>query len=163
MTQTTVLTLTKTHFDQASKEGWFMSAEEALTGSLLPRPAYRDLPEVTNRIDLHYKGEADSDLLRMGDHLAALGIAFDLQLPGDNHNEPETVYNRYGPTGAHEWKRMPTNGHNPPMDECITRIEDSDALRQFVLDHQAATTLQPWKHQIEYGKRYRARELLKVQ
>ncbi len=49
------------------------------------------------------------------------------------------------------------------MDECLARIDDPDALRQFILDHQQATQVVPWKNQVEFGKRYRARELLKCQ
>lgn len=157
-----VVVLHKVHYEQIKNEPWLDTPDEVFTGTALFNPTYLDQPSAINRVELVYGGRNPSSLEFLP-RLEALGIAYDARWAGHEVSLPGTRHSRYGPTGAHQIKELEVGGQHPPMAECLKRIDDPDALRQFILDHQQATRVVPWKNQVEFGKRYRARELLKCQ
>lgn len=92
--------------------------------------------------------------------LQQAGIPFDKAWGRGDAYDSGTMYNRY--TGAGELAAIEVYdaGINPDIDELLKRIDEPDKLRQYIRDHKGKITPLPWDDQEEYGKRYRARQLI---
>ena len=68
---------------------------------------------------------------------------------------------RFTPEG--ETIEMELYDTHPDMHALVALIDDPVALRQYILNHQASRQVLPWDNQVEYGKIYRARQLIAPQ
>lgn len=94
------------------------------------------------------------------DELVAAGIAFDSYWDAGSEYGPGTTYSRYTENGEHICFDLSDDQINPNIDQLVSRLDKPDELVSFIKDHVKATTELPWDSQEEYGKLYRARQLI---
>lgn len=98
--------------------------------------------------------------LNSQDDLQTAGIAYTSSWDsGDNYREG-SQYCRFTEDGNITVFDVYSGDENPSINDLLERIDQPDRLRQFILDHREKYTPLPWDHQIEYGKRYRAKQLI---
>ena len=88
------------------------------------------------------------------------GIAFDSEWGSGSEYGPGIHFCRFDAQGLIHANEVSDEGQNPPLGELIKRIDDHNALRQYILEYKRDVTPLPWDNQIEYGKIHRALMLI---
>lgn len=116
--------------------------------------------ELADDRELYQFWEVNYDTLPFLDALQAAGIAFDSEwgAGGDYSAGCESL--RFTPEGEAQRIELFEGGENPSIHALMAVIDYPQQLRAFILEHKEATTPLPWDHQAEYGKLYRARQLI---
>lgn len=92
--------------------------------------------------------------------LEKAGIAYDSSWSKGDEYEAGTVFCRFTADGEIIRLDRYETDINPSMGCLMKLIDDPDALREFILQHQRETTPLPWDNQEEYGKLYRTKQLI---
>ena len=101
--------------------------------------------------------------LRFLKKLKEQGIPYDSAWCDGDEYGSGTKSLRFTPEGEAIELELYDADANPEMHTLIGLIDDPVALRQYILDHQASRQVLPWDNQVEYGKIYRARQLINPQ
>jgi len=106
--------------------------------------------------------EINQGTLDFLDKLQEAGIAFDSSWASGNEYEAGTTFCRFTADGqVIKFDRYDSEAH-PDLSCLMKRIDDPKALREYILEHHNKVTPLPWDNQEEYGKLYRARQLINV-
>lgn len=92
--------------------------------------------------------------------LREAGIAYDNTWDRGNDYGAGTESCRFTPEGEAILRTIYDDDLNPDIHELMARIDDPEALREFILQHKENTTTLPWDNQEEYGKTYQAMQLI---
>ena len=94
--------------------------------------------------------------------LQEAGIAFDSSWNPGSEYGAGTTFCRFTADGqVIKFDRFDSEAH-PDLSCLMKRIDDPKALREYILEHHNHGTPRPWDNQEEYGKLYRARQLINV-
>jgi hypothetical protein len=94
------------------------------------------------------------------DKLVEVGIPFDSSWDDDGEYSSGTDYCRFTQAGEVIRKEIYDCNINPPMDTLIQYIDEPVVLRAFILEFKEKNCVPDWENQVEYGKRYRAKQLI---
>lgn len=92
--------------------------------------------------------------------LRDVGIAYDSCWEAGAEFSKGTESCRFTEDGGIQTLSIYEGGENPSINQLIALIDQPQALRAFILQHQADTSPLPWDNQVEYGKRYLAKQML---
>lgn len=92
--------------------------------------------------------------------LQQAGIAYDSEWGRGDEYGSGCKSCRFTSLGTAIDKEIYDENLNPNLAALLERIDQSDHLRQYILDHQESITTLPWDNQEEYGKRYRVTQLI---
>ena len=88
--------------------------------------------------------------------LTELGIAYDFTSnDGDYY-----CASRFTNEGEHTSIDLAISGMNPDLSQCRALLDRPADLLDYIQKHVQAVTPLPWDNQVEYGKRYRIKQLL---
>lgn len=96
--------------------------------------------------------------------LIEAGIAYESSWESGADFSAGTEHCRFTETGELQQLQVFVASVNPSLVDLLTLLDGPDPLeeiRGYLLQHKARVTPLPWENQVEYGKRYRARELIK--
>jgi hypothetical protein len=96
-------------------------------------------------------------------HLDALekaGIPFESDWDSGSEYGPGTETCRFTPDGDAVRKEVANEYLNPDLSRLIALLDEPEALKKYILDHKEKVTSLPWDDQVEYGKRYRLKQLI---
>ena len=92
--------------------------------------------------------------------LTDAGIAFNSYWgKGDEYDVGKEVC-RFTSEGVLDNRELYDNDYNPDLDSLMKHINEPDKLREIIELHHKSVTPLPWDNQEEYGKLYRARQLI---
>ena len=92
--------------------------------------------------------------------LIAAGIPFDWEWgDGDNYGGG-LLYIRFTETGELHLREVYNGDRNPNLEALLARIDQPDELVKHIKEHADNVTPLSWDSQVEYGKRYRMRQLV---
>ena len=133
------------------------------------------LPQVKEVLDL-LDGEAH---ITEGDKLAAIyfdevnygnleeqekfskhGIPYNYEWGNGDDYEAGRKYIRFTPEGEVKHIEYYDSEYNPPIEKLLELSDKPEELAQYVRQYSAEITPLPWDNQVEYGKIFRARQLL---
>lgn len=129
----------KAVFDEASNEN---EINDALTELFYEEIDYGSLPSGVK------------------DKLIAAGIPFDWEWGDGDYFGGGLLYIRFTETGELHLREVCNRDRNPNLKALLERIVKPDELVQFLKEHADNVTPLSWDNQVEYGKRYRMRQLL---
>lgn len=93
--------------------------------------------------------------------LAAHGIAYTSSWCSGSEYSAGTEYCRFTPEGDAIVKQIYDDGWGCPVSELMSRLESHEDLRAYILEHhEKLTILDMTEDQVEYGKLYRAKQLI---
>lgn len=92
--------------------------------------------------------------------LKKAGIAYDSSWSRGDDYGPGTESLRFDAEGNPFTSTVYESGINPELSDLMALIDKPDELRTFLLEHQADVADRPWENQEEYGKIYRATQLI---
>ena len=98
--------------------------------------------------------------LKFLDALQAAGIAYLSEWESGQEYGAGCTSCRFTPEGKAIIKSFDDSEINPPLYNLMELIDQPDALRTFILAHKELRTIMPWDNQEEYGKLYRATQLI---
>ena len=99
-------------------------------------------------------------ILPFGKKLQKAGIAHDSSWESGSGYGPGTHSCRFTEFGDLVLQDIGDDQINPDLDALMALIDKPDELRQHILDHQKMFYVLPWDNQEEYGKVYRAKQLI---
>lgn len=88
--------------------------------------------------------------------LIELGIAFDFTSDEGDHY----CASRFTNEGGHKSIAISMSAMNPDLSQCMALMDSPTDLQAYIQKHVQSVTPLPWDNQVEYGKRYRTRQLL---
>ena len=122
-------------------------------------PDYAEIDESPSLTSFFFH-EVNNGWVEEQDQLTELGIAYNYKWgKGDNYN-PGTKYIRFTPEGDLQHIEYYENELNPPLEKLLGLIDQPKKMAQYVRQYSAEKTPLPWDNQVEYGKIYRARQLI---
>lgn len=93
--------------------------------------------------------------------LQAAGIAYDSSWSAGSEYTPGTKYLRFTPEGTVISREIYDDQVNPNLDELLKRIDKPAELKAYLLAHADHVSVEELlEEQIEFGKRYRATNLI---
>jgi hypothetical protein len=92
--------------------------------------------------------------------LIALGIPCDYEWGNGSEYGSGRKYLRFTPEGEMRLVEYYDEDYNPPLYSLMERIDNPEELVKFIKEHKEEVTPLPWDNQVEYGKIFRARQLL---
>ena len=108
---------------------------------------------------LHFD-EVNNGCVEEQDDLTEKGIPYNYEWgTGDNYN-PGSKYIRFTPEGDLQHIEYYENELNPPLEKLLELVDQPEKMAQYVRQYSAEKTPLPWDNQVEYGKIYRARQLI---
>ena len=134
-----------------------LNESASLVKEILP-----DYAEIDERPPLtsFFFHEVNNGWVEEQDQLTELGIAYNYKWgKGDNYN-PGTKYIRFTPEGDLQHIEYYENELNPPLEKLLGLIDQPKKMAQYVRQYSAEKTPLPWDNQVEYGKIYRAQQLI---
>lgn len=153
------LTLTRKHYEQIKDEDWFDDEfyNEIDSGKLVHSTQAEDVLVIIEYEEVNF-GELD-----FLENLQALGIAYDSEWgSGDSYRAGcETC--RFTENGEAQVIHLFEGQENPPIEELRSRLAKPIQLVEYIKQYERERTPLPWDNQIEYGKRYQAKQLLKTE
>ena len=121
--------------------------------------------EATDEDGVHFMGfeEVNYGELCCIKELQSAGIAYDMDWAKGSEYDGGVQYCRFTETGALTLKTI--NGsdyyiHPSVLEKVIEEHNSLDAVKDFLKRHHEATDPPSWDNQVEYGKMYRARQLI---
>ena len=109
-----------------------------------------------------YFYEVNDGCIEEQHELTEAGIPYNYEWgTGDNYN-PGTKYIRFTPEGELEHIEYYEFDINPPLEKLLELVSKPKELAEYVQQYSDERTPLPWDNQVEYGKRYRARQLILV-
>lgn len=111
---------------------------------------------------VHFKfDEVNYGNLGVEVQLRAAGIAYDKVWQQGGEFEAGTEYVRFNEAGEIRNFDTYTDDENPDIDQLVALCDKPDELVKFILDFKRSVTAEPLDAaQIEYGRRYQARQLI---
>ena len=107
-----------------------------------------------------YFDEVNNGCIEEQDQLTDLGIPYNYEWgTGDNYN-PGSKYIRFTPEGELQHIEYYENDSNPPLEKLLELVSKPKELAKCVQQSADDITPLPWDNQLEYGKIYRARQLI---
>lgn len=107
-----------------------------------------------------YFDEVNTGFIEEQYQLTDLGIAYNYAW-GTGHNyNPGFKYIRFTPEGALQHIEYYENELNPPLEKLLELVSKPKKLAEYVQQYSDDITPLPWDNQVEYGKIFRARQLL---
>lgn len=94
------------------------------------------------------------------DKLIANGIAYNSCWERGYDFGPGTQYCRFTEQGECITEDLYADDTDPPITELLSRIDEPEVLRSYILQHHKDHTLPSWDHQEDYGNLYRALQLI---
>lgn len=94
------------------------------------------------------------------DKLMHEGIAFDSRWDSGSEYGPGCEYGRFTEEGESVRLEINDSDVNPDLGRLIELIDNHQALKAFIQEHAAERTPLPWNNQEEFGKLYRAKQLI---
>jgi len=94
------------------------------------------------------------------DALQEAGIAFDSDWDHGSEYGSGCDFCRFRPDGTVQRFDYSDEYKNPDLQRMMGLLDEPEALKAYILDHHSKVTPQPWDHQIEYGKLYKAYQLI---
>jgi hypothetical protein len=94
------------------------------------------------------------------DKLTAAGVPFDWEWGDGGDYGGGQLHIRFTETGELHLREVYNVNQNPNLEALLDRIDQPDELVQFIKDHANKVTTLSWYNQVEYGKRYRMRQLV---
>ena len=108
---------------------------------------------------LHFD-EVNNECVEEQDDLTEKGIPYNYEWGiGDNY-DPGSKYIRFTPKGDLQHIEYYANELNPPLEKLLELVDQPEKMAQYVRQYSAEKTPLPWDNQVEYGKIYRARQLI---
>ena len=92
--------------------------------------------------------------------LIALGIPCDYEWGNGSEYGSGRKYIRFTSEGELQLVEYYDEDYNPPLDCLMERIDKPEELVKYIKEHKEGVTPLPWDNQVEYGKIFRARQLL---
>lgn len=114
-------------------------------------------------VDFTFNGVNYGDLDRGTKWLTKLienGIAFDSQWDAGSEYGPGVETARFTEEGGVERKEVSDSFVNPSLEQLMALIDDHAKLKEYIQNHFVEVTPLSWDNQEEYGKLYRARQLI---
>lgn len=93
-------------------------------------------------------------------NLREAGIPYDSEWGSGSEYGGGTEHFRFTPKGEMVLLENYESAENPSLDALLERIDNAQALRNYILAHKESREVLPWDNQVEYGKLYRATKLL---
>ena len=106
--------------------------------------------------------EVNYDELEELGKLEELGIAFNSDWTQGGDYKPGCRSCRFTPEGDIQQLELYEGEENPPIHELRQRLVKPLQLVEYIKQYDREHTPLPWDNQVEYGKRYRAKQLLKT-
>ena len=104
--------------------------------------------------------EVNNGCIEEQDQLTEMGIPYNYEWGrGDNYN-PGYKYIRFTPEGDLQHIEYYDDELNPPLEKLLELVSKPKELAEYVQQYSNDKTPLPWDNQVEYGKRFRARQLL---
>ena len=122
--------------------------------------------EEWDRDNYHFYGftEVDYGELSFLRDFIAQGIAFESRWEAGSEYTAGSTYARFTPEGESVRFDVYDERINPPIDKLLSLIDNYAALRKYIEIHHKSTTPLPLdEKQVEYGKKYRAIQLIAPQ
>jgi hypothetical protein len=94
------------------------------------------------------------------DKLKAHGIAFDSDWDSGSEYGPGTHWCRFTRDGSVRENEISNEYKNPPLEELMRRLDDTDALIGYITAYHLDVTPPAWDHQNEFGAIYRTKNLI---
>lgn len=94
------------------------------------------------------------------DKLIAEGIPFDWEWGDGDDYGGGLLYIRFTETGELHLREVYNRDRNLNLEALLTRIDQPDELVKLIKEHADNVTPLSWDSQVEYGKRYRMRQLV---
>lgn len=92
--------------------------------------------------------------------LQEMGIPYNsVWSAGDDYDEGGE-YLRFTPEGDICYKELYVSDENPPLNKLLELLDSPEKLREFILTFKEKVSILPWDNQEEYGKIYRAKQLI---
>lgn len=90
----------------------------------------------------------------------AAGIPFDLENTAGHDYEASTLYCRFTEEGTMQFQELCAEDEIVRLNDLLKIVDDHAALKALILQADADRQIIPWDNQVEYGKRYVARQLI---
>lgn len=95
------------------------------------------------------------------DALEAAGIAYDIDIGREHENDSRmTDTCRFTSEGQMVQLHWMEEDENLSLNDLMKHVDNYENLRYLIVNAKRDITPLPWDHQIEYGKRYVARQLI---
>lgn len=94
------------------------------------------------------------------DHLTDMGIPYNYEWGTGDEYGSGTKYIRFTPEGELKHIEYFENDRNPSLEKLLELVSKPKELAEYVQQYADDITPLPWDNQVEYGKRYRARQLI---
>ena len=120
-------------------------------------------PEDENELDeLTFYGftEVNYGVLPFLKTLQQEGIAYDSEWNAGGEYGKGTEHCRFSEKGELEIKMVYDENLGVSLPALLEAIDDHEALKTIIRNHQAKTVPRSWDNQVQYGKRHRARRLI---
>lgn len=88
------------------------------------------------------------------------GIAYDSRWDEMSEYSAGVESCRFTEAGEIQVKEISDDSLSIPLVQLKEYIDKPEQLRKFILAHEESITVLPWDNQVEYGKRYRLRQLI---
>lgn len=152
-----ILTLNRSHYEQVKDEDWFDDEfyGEIDGGNLVHMTQAEDGLVFIEYDEVNY-GELD-----FLENLRAIGIAYTSEWANGSDYRAGWESCRFTENGEAQVIHLFEGEEDPPISELRARLAKPIQLVEYIKQYERERTPLPWDNQIEYGKRYQARQLLK--
>jgi len=107
-----------------------------------------------------YFDEVDNGCMEAQDELTKAGIPYNYSWGRGDNYEGGMKYIRFTPEGDLEHIEYCVSDINPPLEKLLKLVPTPRELAEYVQQYSDDKTPLPWDNQVEYGKRFRALQLL---
>lgn len=107
-----------------------------------------------------YFDEVNNGRIDEQDELTESGIPYNYEWGNGGNYDAGSKYIRFTPEGEVQHIEYFESEINPPIEKLLELVDQPEKLAQYVRDYSAKKTPLPWDNQVEYGKRYRALQLI---
>lgn len=157
------LTLEREAYERIKKAPWFDdNAEVEELGSPLPGHAgngSRSISTTEAFVTCMYEEVNYGELDFLGE-LVSRGIAFTSYWEAGGNYGPGTETCRFNADGEVQTLVVSEGEENPPIEQLLKLIDDTQALVNYIRRYHQDTTPWPFKNQGEYGRIYLTKQLL---
>ena len=107
-----------------------------------------------------YFDEVNNGCIEEQDQLTDLGIPYNYEWGMGDNDDPGSKYIRFTPEGELQHIEYYDDELNLPLEKLLELAPTPKELAEYVQQHSDDKTPLPWDNQVEYGKIYRARQLI---
>lgn len=94
------------------------------------------------------------------DELTDASIAHDSDWDHGSEYSKGCAFVRFTPEGEPRYGSYDDDTFHPNLNQCMSLLDDPNALIQYIKNHKEEVTPLPWDNQVEYGKLYRTKQLI---